>query len=438
MNRPATDRRTVLKAGLVGPIALQSAGAAAADPKDVTMFGPERLFADLKAYADAGNKQSGGAGDRWTADWTANRLSAAGFAVERQSFDVPWFEAALCELALGDLKIPLLAQPLVAVTVEAGLEAPLRLADASERLDGAIAVVRLPHRRWSTLVDRAVREPVADALERGASAVILVTTGPSGEALLLNAPADKAVSDKPLALLAPRLAAPVIEAARHGSPATFTLRGRGGTRRAENVIGRRLRADRPWLVVSTPRSGWTDCAGERGPGIAIWLALADWMPRVFTQHSLLFVCNSGHEYENLGASHIVEAVGPPPAETDLWLHLGANAATRDYQELPGRLLPLPSPDPYRFLMTSPEFVERARGIFKGQAGAEMAYPSAEGTAGELAEVIRAGYSRHVGIFGAHRHHHAATDILSTVAAEPLAATARGFRDLLSAIVPAHR
>jgi len=433
MNVFSSDRRTLLKAGLAAPVAMQ-AGAAAGGSGELTMFGPERLFADLKSFAEAGNKRSGGAGDRWTADWTAKRLAAAGFDVERQSFDVPWFEASRCELVLGDLGVPLVAQPLAIETGEAGLEAPLRLVEAAGRLDGAIAVLRLPYRRWSSLVDRAVRDPLADALARGASAVILVTTGPTGEALLLNAPTDRPASDKPLALLAPRLAAPVIEAARYGSTAKLLLRGRGGLRLAQNVIGRRVRPGRPWLVVSTPRSGWTDCAGERGPGIAIWLALADWMPRAFPQHSLLFVCNSGHEYENLGASHIVEKVGPPQRDTAFWLHLGANAATRDYQETPGRLLPLPSADPYRFLMTSPGFVERARHIFRGQPGLEMAYPSSEGTAGELSEVIKAGYPRHAGIFGAHRHHHAATDDLSTVAPEPLAATARGFRDLLIASV----
>lgn len=437
MNRSPVDRRTLLKAGLAAPIALQ-AGSAATASRDLPMFGPERLFADVKSYVEAGNKRSGGSGDRWTAEWTAKRLASAGFEVERQSFDVPWFEASRCELSLANLKVPLVAQPLAIETGEAGLDAPLRLAESSGRLDGAIAVVRLPYRRWSSLVDRAAREPLADALARGASAVILVTTGPTGEALLLNAPADRPASDKPLALLAPRLSVPVIEAARHGAAAKLILRGRGGTRAAQNVIGRRFRAGRHWLVVSTPRSGWTDCAGERGPGIAIWLALADWMPRVFAQHSLLFVCNSGHEYENLGASHIVEKVGPPPGETDFWLHLGANAATRDYQEMPGRLLPLPSADPYRFLMTSPDLVERARGIFKGQPGIEMAYPSVDGTAGELSEVIKAGYPCHAGIFGAHRHHHAATDDLSTVAPEPLAATARGFRDLLATVVPINR
>ncbi|PAL24636.1 MULTISPECIES: hypothetical protein [unclassified Sphingopyxis] len=433
MSRLPTDRRTLLKAGLAAPIALQVDSAAAVS-LDLTMFGPGRLFADVQSYAEAGNKQSGGAGDRWTADWTAKRLFSAGFEVDRQTFDVPWFEASHCELTLGDHTIPLVAQPLAVETGEAGLAAPLRLAEIPERLDGAIAVVRLPFRRWSSLVDRAVREPLADALARGANGVILITTGPTGEALLLNVPAGHPVSDKPLALLAPRLAAPVIEAARHGAAAKLALRGRGGIRAAQNIIGRRVRSGRPWLVVSTPRSGWTDCAGERGPGIAMWLALAGWMPRAFPQHSLLFLCNSGHEYENLGASHIADKVGPAPGETAFWFHLGANAAARDYQEMPGRLLPLPSADPYRFLMTSPEFVTCAREIFKGQPGLEMAYPSAEGTAGELSEVIKAGYVRHAGIFGAHRHHHAVTDDLSTVTPDPLAATARGVRDLLSAVV----
>src|SRR5690606_30851021 len=85
-------------------------------------------------------------------------------------------------------------------------------------------------------------DPLSDALARGAVAVILVTTGPTGEALLLNAPADAPLSSKPLALLAPRLAAPVIEAARQGRPATLVLNGKGGSRVAENVVARRVRA----------------------------------------------------------------------------------------------------------------------------------------------------------------------------------------------------
>jgi hypothetical protein len=428
-----TSRRTLLQAGLAAPLATSLGAAAASAGGD--MFSAKTLMADVRSYAEAGNKQSGGAGDRWAADWMAARLAAAGFSVERQQFEAPWFQAEKSELVIGDQTLALVAQPLVVETSAAGLNAPLRLAETAGRLDGAIAVIRLPYRRWSTITDRAAREPLADAIQRGASAAILVTTGPTGEALLLNAPADTPAFAAPLGLLAPMKAAAVIEAARNGQMATLTLFGKGGVRVCENIIGRIDRGAGRWLVISTPRSGWTDCAGERGPGIAIWLALAAWMPAAFKKHNLLFVSNGGHEFENLGASHLVADVAPPPAKTDFWFHLGANAATRDWHETPGRLLPLPSADPYRFLMVSADLVDRARVLFKGQPGLEMAYSSADGAAGELAEVVKAGYLRHAGIFGAHRQHHAPSDTIDTISETPLVATAQGVRSLLSAAVP---
>lgn len=395
------------------------------------MFAAELLLADVRTYGEAGNKQAGGPGDRWSADWTARRLADAGFAVSRQPFEVPWFNAAQCSLTVDDQAIPLVAQPLVVPTPETGLISRLALSELPGKLDGAIAIVRLPHRRWSSMTDKTVEGAIRDALERGAAAVILVTTGPSGEALLLNVQGRPPLQRCPLVLLAPRLAGPVIEAARRGKEARLVVSGAGGTRTAENVVGRIVRPGCRWIVVSTPRSGWTDCTGERGPGIAIWLALAGWAGRALPRHSLMFVSSSGHEYENLGAEHVVAAYGPPPDETDFWLHLGANAATRDWHETPAGLLPLPSADPNRFLVTSLDLVEASRRIFSGQPGIEMAYPSDRGTAGELSEIVKAGYRRHAGIFGAHRHHHAASDDFSTIAAGPLAATANGFRELLS-------
>src|SRR3546814_2564713 len=84
-------------------------------------------------------------------------------------------------MRIGDWSSDVCSSDLAVETGEAGLAAPLRLAEIPERLDGAIAVVRLPFRRWSSLVDRAVREPLADALARGANGVILITTGPRSE-----------------------------------------------------------------------------------------------------------------------------------------------------------------------------------------------------------------------------------------------------------------
>ncbi|PKB13574.1 hypothetical protein B0I00_3010 [Novosphingobium kunmingense] len=422
-----SDRRTVLKAALAAPLA-GSARAGAAAPV-AAAFTAERLMADLRLFAQAGNKQAGGPGDGLTADWLAQRLTEFGLEVERQRFDVPCFQTAHCALTFDSRETELVVQPPVVFTPPEGITGALVLAEVPGRLDGAIAIVRLPHWRWSSLLDNRVRSVLEDTARRGAAAVIVVTTGPSGEALRLNVPMAMN-GTLPLALLAPRLAGKVLEAARNGLQARFVLTGERGMRPAENVVGRRDRPGRRWVVVSTPRSGWTDCVGERGPGIAIWLALAAWAPHALARHNLLFVATSGHEYENLGAGRFHDAFAPPPVDTDFWLHLGANVATRDYQEIPGGLLPLPSVDPNRFLMTSPGLVSAAREIFKGQPGIEAAYPSDNGAAGELTEIVRAGYPRHAGIFGAHRHHHAATDVLSTIVAEPLAITAISCRELV--------
>lgn len=427
-------RRALLKAGLAAPLALPFASAAAQVSGSGAMS-PDSLMTDVRAYAAAGNKQSGGPGDRWTAGWTAERLASAGFAVERQGIDAPFFEPGRCELVLGDTKTPVLAQPLVTPTPPAGIAAPLRLADIGGRLDGSIALVRLPYRRWSSLTDSAVRKPIADAVARGAVAVVVVTTGPTGEALLLNAHADAPFATVPIALLAPRNAAPVVAAAQSGSNARLHIEGQAGQRPAENIIGKRIVPRAPWIVISTPRSGWTDCVGERGPGIAIWLALAKWLPQEFPQHSVLMVTNSGHEYENLGARRMIEAFGPPPQQTALWLHLGANVATRDWHELPDRLLPLPSADPFRFLMTSDDLVAQARSAFRNQPGLEMAYSSRQGAAGELQEIVKAGYPRHAGIFGAHRQHHAPSDTIETIVPDALHAAARGCCTLIGTALP---
>jgi len=431
MTKPVISRRGVLAAGVGIPIAAGASPLVTDATEDA--FTPDRLMADVATYAAAGNKAAGGVGDIKTAKWLSARLAELGFAVGQQSFEVPWFDTQRAELKLGDLRIALLAQPLVRPTPVKGLSARLRLADMSGNLKGAIAVIRLPFRRWSTVTDKAVQGALSDAFERGAEAAILVTNGPSRQALLLNVPADKPLFGHPVALLAPADAARVIAAAARGDDARLTIQGIGGRRPAVNIVARRVVGSQPWLVVSTPRSGWTDCVGERGPGIAIWLALAEWAISARPDHNLLFVCNSGHEYENLGASHLVADVGPPPAQTAFWLHLGANVATRDWHELPDRLLPLPSADPFRFLVTSPDLVPIARRIFSGQPGLEMAYPADQGTAGELTEIVKGGYPRLAGIFGAHRLHHAASDDLSTIAPLPLAATARACRDLVAAV-----
>lgn len=149
-------------------------------------------------------------------------------------------------------------------------------------------------------------------------------------------------------------------------------------------------------------------------------------------HNLAFVCNSGHEYEYLGASEALKAIAPAPADTRFWLHLGANVAACDWHEGTGQALP--SIDPQRFLAVDPALVPLARAVFAGHAGYENPYPNDKLAAGELVEIIAAGYRPAAGAFGIHRYHHVAEDDARCVSADSVATTAAVFQAMVERVL----
>jgi hypothetical protein len=230
----------------------------------------------------------------------------------------------------------------------------------------------------------------------------------------------------PVALIAPEDAGPFLAGATRRERATLWLTGAGGRRPAFNLVGRIDGGRGRWLVVSTPRSGWFTCAGERGGGIAAWLHLARWARRAVRDHDLAFICNTGHEYEYLGAEQSLKAIAPEPRQTAFWLHLGANLAACDWHDSLGQMTPLPGTDSQRYLVVSPPLLDAARAEFAGLAGLEAPYPTDRITAGELTGIIAAGYRSVAGIFGLHRFHHVADDDMRCLSVRAVGDTAAAF------------
>lgn len=405
MNRLTASRRAVLGVGAT----LLSAGAATAAPAASAEAEAQRI---LERYYGFGDKASGGPGDEACGAWLEAELKALGYACTRQAFDIPAYEGE-ATLVAGAARADLIPQAIVTPTPPAGLTAPLHLQGRT----GAIALLVLPHARWSTIKGEVERR-VAAAIAAGAEAVVLVTTGPTGEAIALNTPPGKPLFDRPVAVMAPKDAEPFLAAAENGGVATLRMGGRSFRRPAFNVTARLDRGAAKTLVLSTPRSGWFGCAGERGSGLAVWMLLSAWAARTRMPINLALVATSGHEYEYAGGEHYIAHVAPKPAETALWVHVGANVAARDWHELGRRLSPLPSADPQRFLLASPSLVLAAKAAFAGLPGLEQTYPATrELAAGELASILHAGYEPVMGIFGAHRFHHTRQDDLRCVSAE---------------------
>jgi len=401
-------------------------------PRRATAAGPG-VGADLARYAEFGVKASGGPGDAACGEWVERRLRDLGYDMRRQTFDTPFFEPARVDIRVDGKGVELRAQEPARTTGADGLEAPLVISPSWEAGDvaGKIMVAPLPYRRWSSSLSPEVATAVDRARRGGAAGLILVTDGPTGQAVALNARPDM-VWPCPMAVVGPRAGGDLVRAAAEGRTGRLTIAGRSGRRPAFNVIGRLDRGYGQTLVLSTPRSGWTVCAGERGSGLAAWLALAAWAVRG-APHDLLAVCTSGHEYEHQGSHHFLSSNdAPQPARTALWAHIGANLAARDWHEGYGPLRPLTSVDPQRVLVATGDIVDTIAPAVRGLPGLERVYDAGQGAAGELAEILAAGYPRVFGVFGAHRFHHVAGDDLRCVEASHVAAATKGLQAAVSA------
>ncbi len=78
------------------------------------------------------------------------------------------------------------------------------------------------------------------------------------------------------------------------------------------------------LVVMTPRSGWWNCAGERGGGLACWLTVMEAFSMKKPVRDVMFVATSGHELGEMGLNSFL-GQQPTLAQTaKVWLHFGAN------------------------------------------------------------------------------------------------------------------
>ena len=402
------------------------------------MTAPESVRKDLERYISFGIKASGSTGDNACGAWLQAELQCQGFEIRQQSFSVPYFNARRSELAIDGYTACVIPHGIVVQSSQQGVTGRLVRIDPSiaivAPLSDAIALIDLPHSRWVSALQKPIRDGVSAAITHGARAVAIITNGPTQKAVALNTDGTKPMFNVPVAILAPDQAFPFLFAAMHGGRASLLLTGEGGQRDAFNFCGSLDRGKGKWIVVSTPRSGWFTCAGERGPGVAIWLALARWAPIAFPNHNLAFICNSAHEYEYLGADQAIHDMAQSPDVTTMWLTLGASIAARDWQSLLPPLLPLPSADPQRYLVVSPDILDKAKRAFSGQSGIESPYTTDRFTAGELTPIHNAGYRPVAGFFGAHRFLHTQDDDERCIVAEPTWQAIIGCQNFLQSII----
>lgn len=262
------------------------------------------LFDIVARYADLGDHRTGTEVDARTVDWLADVLSGQGAEVSRQAFTFPKFTGHAVGTGSAE-GVPL--EPLY-----------YSATGDHQESEAFVTSISFNDHHGDAAIERQVREIARQAQASNAAIAIAATLCASGGLCAINR-APVAPGKVPICL-APGRALEALGAGAAGVRFTAEI----STSRAENLIA--LFADAssevPPLVVTTPVSGWFACAGERGTGIALALALAQELAR---QVPVLLVMTSGHELGYFGAARFVESFDRPVKGV---LHLGSCLADK--------------------------------------------------------------------------------------------------------------
>lgn len=387
------SRRSSLKA--MAALATTASFARVALAKTVDPLSGAFLYEKVRAYDSLGEHRTATPGDEATSRWLSDELVRAGFRAEKQIVPTDLFVPGECSLEVAGAKIP--AFPAWPPHPEDGVTAPLVNADASD-VSGRIVVFDMQHpgATWALPGERDVVEPL---IARGARAVVVCTEGPTGEVIAQNAEPLGRTWNAPVVLVGGKYASALLQAAASGVSATLVSRGHFTPQApATNVVATRPGKGKA-VVISTPKSGWFHCAGERGSGIAIFLALAHKLAHE-TDASLVFVANTGHEIGQTGAKLFAKTRAPRPADTKLWFHLGADVATRKIVVENGALRGLDEMSDTHRIFATPRLMAAARTAFAGQPGYGDPLPTDPvKTPGELHDFLAEGYADIAGMLG---------------------------------------
>jgi hypothetical protein len=393
---------------------------ATADP-----FQGALLMNDVETYVGFGTHRTGSPGDRATSDWFANHFRALGYTVEQTDVTCPNADTTVARLTSGEIVLNGFAQPPLAFTPDTGVTASVAMWNAAspENVKGRIACVYI-EREGPLSPSAAYRAAFQHVAAAGAIGIIGVISSPSGELVAINTPLGMTL-ETPVLLVGEKDRATLDALILSAQPATLTITGPGGERTGVNTVAKRGKQGDPWVIISTPQSGWFTCGGERGPGIAVHRALATWAAAQTFPVRWLFIATSGHEWVDAGAEIFHDAQAPGPEETVLWCHLGASFGARAYDETVDGLVPLDTPNLTRTLMATKDLIPICEVAFAGQPVIEKALAADPKTAlGEYRLVLAEGYPSGVGFWGGNAHFHTPIDDASTTTPEIMAPIAK--------------
>ena len=350
----------------------------------------ESLYQDVLTYSSFGEHRTATVGEEQTTDWMVERLTESGLEVSFQSFpQETWFVKETSLIANNtDIDCFPLWPP--TWTGPTPIRGQLSMAETGKEIpEGSIALIQ-PAFSYGAPAFSSEKDIAAihAAAKAGARAVIVISNGPSDGIHAYNTPAGTGRWPVPVVLTPKRNRQFLTSLAERNTGVSLLLDGTDiPEAHPRNVTGS-LNRGGDVIVISTPKSGWFTCGGERGPGVALFLALARWTSEQKSDTSYIFDANTGHETGGTGIRHFLDELAPSPERTLAWIHLGATISTWGWDSTATGLVKRARPEEYLVICSGEGLLPLLRESMAGLTGLE---PQAGRGVGEMREVIGMGY-----------------------------------------------
>ncbi len=262
---------------------------------------PWPLFEWVKSYADLGWHRTGTAVETQTFDWVAGLATELGGQVEYCPYEFPFYKADVSALGFH---------------IEA-----LYYSFVGEEKTGAYAIERLgfDEQHGDSSISASIAGLVQKAKQGGAEAIVLATGDRKSELVAVNRP-PRDPGDLPVFLVAGKDFEPL---KGERPELRYSASVESKTSRNISIKFGDFSLERPPLMITTPLSGWFNCAGERGTGLAIALSVA---AKVGRNYPVFLLCPTGHELGYFGAEKFTEEFDVPLKAV---LHIGSCVAVKE-------------------------------------------------------------------------------------------------------------
>ena len=277
----------------------------------------QRISSVIQEYDSQGYHRTGTITDHLSANWLVDKISSIGLSATKETFPLHRVNPITSHIKVNNSIIEGLPMFDCQYTDESGIKGTIGL--YGDNVD--IAVFEMNHGN----IDYS--EDLLDARQSGKyKAVIVLTMGETPGLMAINTPDFGQNFGVPVLQISGELKEQIQQAIYSHTNVHMIVHADFEQTESYNIITeiKGLNNNLKPIVVMTPRSGWWNCASERGGGIACWLEV---MQHIFSNkvsRNVIFVATSAHELGAHGIQSFLEKRPHFIEKVSNWIHFGAN------------------------------------------------------------------------------------------------------------------